>query len=152
MKPKIVDILAKILEGLSNNRSIEDINHYLMESKKYDNHTLGIAFSLLYDKILKNKLYDSQKKLEQSKSLRFLTDDEKIILGPENYNYIMHLMNVGLVTYDILETILEQITLFPDNSITQKEINWMVLFSIVDFDSDVPHGSRVLLYTSDSVN
>jgi len=152
MKPKIVDILAKILEGLSNKISIEEINRYLIESKKYDNHTLGIAFSLLYDKILYNKLNESSSELSKSRSSRFLTEEEKEILGTSNYNYIMHLMNVGLITQDILETILEQITLYPENSLTQKEINWMVLFSIVDFDTDVPHGSRVLLYTSDSVN
>lgn len=152
MKPKIVEILTKILEGLSGDSSMEDINRSLLESKKYDEHTLGIAFSLLYDKLLFKRMHGKDLNPKRSNSIRFLTTEEKEILGANNYNYIMHLINVGLINADVLEIILEQISIYPENSITRKEINWMILLSLVDFDNDVPSGSRVLLYTSDSVN
>jgi uncharacterized protein Smg (DUF494 family) len=81
-----------------------------------------------------------------------LTDEEKDILGSENYNYIIHLINVGLLKVKDLDTILEQISLYPSERISKEEINWLILFSLVDFDESILPGSRFLLYTSDTIN
>lgn len=152
MKPKIVEVLAKILERLSNNIPLEEINKSLLKNREFDEQTLGIAFSLIYDKVLLKRMHPSANKEKESSGIRFLTNEEKEILGMENYNYLVHLRNVGLLDSDQLENILEQVTYFPETKITRKDLNWLVLLSIVDFDPDVPHGSRVLLYSSDSVN
>lgn len=152
MKPKIVEILTKILGNLETDLSLEDVNKKLHSSNEYDTHTLGVAFSLLYDKILLRKSKQKGKGKKKNKSFRFFTDEEKEILGKDNFGYIMHLVNVGLIDSKQLEDILNQINLFPDNMLTRREINWMVLLSLVDIDSDIPPGSRVLLFSSDSVN
>lgn len=151
MNSKIVDILTQILEGIGEGYTIEEMNHYFIKKKKYDKQTLSIAFSLLFDKITLEK---SREELENKakKSLRFLTEEEKEILGIENYNYLLHLFNVGLINSETFEEILDQILSFPESKITKNDINWLVLLSIVDSNMMVPPGSRVLLYTSDSVN
>lgn len=151
MNSKIVDILTQILEGIGEGYTIEEMNHYFIKKKKYDKQTLSIAFSLLFDKITLKK---SREELENKakKSLRFLTEEEKEILGIENYNYLLHLFNVGLINSETFEEILDQILSFPESKITKNDINWLVLLSIVDSNMMVPPGSRVLLYTSDSVN
>lgn len=152
MTSKIVDVLAKILEGLSNNASIEEVSKRLINSKKYDEKLLSAAFSLVYDKIL---LRTSIKKIDNKfgqKSTRFLSEDEISFIGVENYNYLLHLMNVGLIDSSNLEAILSQISLFPELRVTRKEINWIILLSLVDFDSELLPGSRFLLYSSDTVN
>ncbi|MBI1939555.1 MAG: DUF494 family protein [Ignavibacteriales bacterium] len=149
MKTEIVEVITKILEGIGTNTPLEDVNKKLLKSKEYDEQTLSIAFSLIYDKILltgKNKLRVKEK------SIRILTEEEKYILGTDNYNYIMHLYNLRLLNSESLESMLEQVIMFPENRITRKEINWIVLISIVDFDNEIPSGSRYLLYSSDSVN
>ncbi len=152
MKPKIVEVLAKILESLSTNSSLEEVNKSLLKSKEYDEQTLSIAFSLVYDKILLKRMHPSGVEDKEVSGIRFLTNEEKDILGIDNYNYLIHLTNVGLIDINHLEAILEQVTYYPESKITKKDLNWLVLLSLVDFDSDVPLGSRVLLYTSDSVN
>ncbi|AFN75775.1 hypothetical protein MROS_2545 [Melioribacter roseus P3M-2] len=156
MKPKVIEIISKILDGLGKGKSLEELNKYFSQKKKYDKQTLSIAFSLIYDKII---LQNSFQMLEEKagihksrKSFRFLTEEEKDVLGVENYNYLMHLINVGLINPTTLEDILEQISMFPENKVSRNELNWIVLLSLVDFESDVPPGSRILLYTSDSVN
>jgi uncharacterized protein Smg (DUF494 family) len=152
MKPKIVEVLAKILESLSSNSSLEEVNKSLLKNKEYDEQTLSIAFSLVYDKILLKRMHSSSDKEKELARIRFLTNEEKDILGMENYNYLLHLTNVGLIDLEQLEAILEQVTYYPESKITKKDLNWLILLSLVDFDSDVPLGSRVLLYSSDSVN
>ncbi|MEW6508366.1 MAG: DUF494 family protein [Bacteroidota bacterium] len=151
MKPKVVEVITHILESLNNNVSLEELNQSLLKSKEYDQHTIGIAFSLIYDKIFlkkKNKLSDKKRK----KSVRILSEEEIEILGVDNYNYLLHLSNLGLIDSENFENLLEQINYFPENKLTRKEINWMVLASLIDFDSDIPPGSRLHLFSSDSVN
>jgi uncharacterized protein Smg (DUF494 family) len=152
MTAKIVEILAKILEGLSNNSSIEEVNRHLIKNHQFDRQTLGIAFSLIYDKILSKSAVERRNQKEKDNKIRILSLEEIDFIGMENYNYLLHLINVGLLDYSNLEAILDQVTLFPENRITKKEINWIILLSLVEFDSEVLPGSRVLLYTSDTVN
>ena len=111
-----------------------------------------MAFSLVYDKILFKKESKNDKEELKSAGFRFLTSEEREILGIENYNYLIHLINVGLLDMTQLEAILEQVNFYPESKLTRKDINWMVLLSLVDFDSDIPLGSRFLLFSSDSVN
>lgn len=153
MTSKIVEVLAKILEGLGNNSSIEEVNRSLMKSKKFDKQILGIAFSLIYDKILSKKVKKKEvTEIKRKVSLRFLSDYEKESLGLDNYNYLLHLINVGLLEVENLEIILDQITIFPESRVTRRDINWIILLSLVEFDSEILPGSRMLLYSSDTVN
>ena len=152
MTSKIVDVLAKILEGLSNDLQIEEVNRTLMKNDQFDRQILGIAFSLIYDKVLSKKNTPNITLDHNEKGIRILSETERDILGISNYNYILHLINVGLLDTSNLEAILDQITLFPDSKITRKEINWIILLSLVEYESEILPGSRVLLYSSDIVN
>ncbi|KAF0153403.1 MAG: hypothetical protein FD143_218 [Ignavibacteria bacterium] len=152
MTSKLVDVLAKILEGLSRNVSLEEVSKGLIKSKQFDENLLSAAFSLVYDKIL---LKTSIKKIEDNsvkRSIRMLSEDEISLLGLTNYNYLLHLMNLGLIDINNFETILNQISLFPELIVTRKEINWIILLSLVEFESELLPGSRFLLYSSDTVN
>lgn len=151
MKPKVVEVITHILESLNNNVSLEELNQSLLKSKEYDQQTIGIAFSLIYDKIFLKKKKDS-KDNNRKKSIRILSEEEIENLGIDNYNYLLHLSNLGLIDADNFENLLEQINYFPENKLTRKEINWIILASLIDLDSDIPPGSRLHLYSSDSVN
>ncbi|MCX6167875.1 MAG: DUF494 family protein [Ignavibacteriales bacterium] len=152
MTSKIVEVLAKILEGLGNNFSIEEVNRSLMKTKLFDTQTLGIAFSLIYDKVLTKKNRSEPIEHKKKIGIRFLSDQEKESLGTDNYNYLLHLINVGLLEVENLEIILDQITIFPESRVTRREINWIILLSLVEFDAEILPGSRMLLYSSDTVN
>lgn len=151
MPTKIVEVLAKILDGLNKNFTLEEVNLSLVKNKEFDQQTVGVAFSLVYDKVLSNKL-NPKKRKKISNNFRILSEEEKDSLGLENYNYLMHLYNVGLITSTDVETILEQVGLFPDNTVTKEDINWIILISLIDFNSEIPPGSRILLYSSDTIN
>ena len=81
-----------------------------------------------------------------------MSELEKEILGVENYNYVMHLLNVGLLDAESMELILDQITMFPENRVSRREINWIILLSLVEYESGILPGSRLTLYSSDTVN
>lgn len=150
MTNKIVEALAMILEGINKNSSVDEINSDLAVSKGYDIQTISAAFSLIYDKLLDN----SQNNLKkfQTNDKRFLTEDEKEILGLDNVNYLVFLQNLDLFDVYEFETLLDQLLLIPGESITKEDINWSVYISLLDNNRDILPGSRLLLHSSDTIN
>ena len=151
MTGKVVEAVAKILEGLNNNNSLEEVSKQLKIQKEFDQSTISAAFSLIFDKVLNKKVNRKDRK-KNSDRFRMLTDEEKEFIGIENLNYITYLFNIGLMSAVDLEMVLEQIMMFPDESITRDDINWIIMISLIEFDLEIPPGSRVLLYSSDTIN
>ena len=152
MTEKIVEVLAEILERLNKNSTLEEVNSILSKNKKFDEQTLSAAFSLVFDKVLAQRISSIKKKSKVNNNFRLLTEEEKEVIGIENYNYILHLYNVGLLDYLDFEMILEQIMMFPGESVTKDDINWTIFISLVDFNAEILPGSRLLLYSSDNIN
>ena len=107
---------------------------------------------MIYDKVLSNKLKEEADRKKDSKNFRMLSSEEMDVVGTDNYNYLIHLVNVGLISNTDLEMTLEQIMMYPKETITKDDINWIILISLIDFNSDILPGSRVLLYSSDTIN
>jgi uncharacterized protein Smg (DUF494 family) len=152
MTEKIVEVLAEILERLNKNSTLEEVNSILSKNKKFDEQTLSAAFSLVFDKVLAQRISSVKKNTKANSNFRLLTEEEKEVIGIENYNYILHLYNVGLLDYLDFEMILEQIMMFPGESVTKDDINWTIFISLVDFNAEILPGSRLLLYSSDNIN
>lgn len=153
MNNKLVEAITKILEGLNRkNISLEEVNSQISKTKHFDKQTLSIAYSLIYDKALSGKTEAGNKKQALLKNFRIFSNEERDALGSENVNYLMHLYNVGLLNEDSLEYLMEQVMMFPTEEITKEEINWIILFSLVEFNSEALPGSRFLLYSSDTIN
>ncbi len=151
MTEKIIEALAKILDELNQDISIEDVNKNLSTSKDFDKQTLSAAFSLVYDKVLSHKV-STNRKPKQSNTFRMLTNEEKDLLGTDNTGYLMYLHNVGLLDSVEMEMVLEQLMMFPDDSVNKNDINWIVYISLVDFSTEILPGSRLLLDSTDQIN
>lgn len=151
MTAKLIEVLAKILEGIGKNYSYEEVSKLLIKEKRFNKQIISAAFSWLYDHKL---ALQNVTKTEQTgnKKFRVLLDEEKDILGFENYNYLIYLLNIGLISASDLNSILEQIMLYPSERITKEEINWIILFSLVDPSDNYLPGSRYLLNSSDTIN
>lgn len=151
MNTKVVEVLAQILDGLNKNCSLEDVNSKISNENKFDKQTVSAAFSLVFDKILTNsgeKIFDEKK----NKNFRLLNEEEIESIGLEYYNYLMHLQNIQLLDSDDIEMLLEQILLFPNQTLSFEDINWMILVSLVEYNTKILPGSRVILYATDKIN
>ncbi len=95
MTAKIVEVLAKILEGLGNDHSLEEVTTLLKRNKEYDEQIVSAAFSLVFDKVFANKFGITKKRNANRKNFRVLSNEEVSLIGLQNYNYIQHLVNLG---------------------------------------------------------
>ena len=152
MTAKIVEVRAKILEGLGNNFSLEEVTTLLKSNKEYDEQIVSAAFSLVFDKVLANKIGIKKNRSANKKNFRILSNEEVNLIGIQNYNYIQHLVNIGLLEPLDVELLIDQVTAFPDERLSKEDINWMILFPLVDIEAEILPGSRVILYSSDRIN
>ena len=152
MNTKIVEVLAKILDGLNKNYTLDDVNKNLSKDDKFDKQTVSAAFSLVYDKVVFNKMERELDDSSISGNIRILSEEEIDVVGLNHYNYLIYLQNIGLIDSYDFENLLEQILLFPSNKVTLEDINWMVLISLVDSDSQLLPGSRATLFSTDTIN
>lgn len=152
MTAKIVEVVAEILEGLQKNHSLEELTKNLSKNNLFDQQTISAAFGLVYDKVLSEKISRNKRKREKSNKFRLLTSEEIDAIGKENHNYLLHLFNVGLLNIKDLEMVLEQILMYPEDTVTKEDINWTIFISLVEFNADILPGSRLLLYSSDTIN
>ncbi len=155
MQNQIIEILSKILDGITtNNYSLDDVEKKLLKNKKYNRSTVATAYSWIYDKLFSNTI-KIKNAGETKKSFRLLSNDEIEMIGLENYNHLLKLYNVGLLLDDDMDLVIDQLLIYPDilrNKISTDEINILILSSLFLIDTNTLPGSRMLLYLSDKIN
>ena len=152
MTTKVVEVLAQILDGLNKDFSLEDVNNRLNQEKKFDKQTVSAAFSLVYDKIAISKIAKDVIDKGYTEGVRILSEYEIELIGMEYYNYLIHVQNIGLIDSSDFELLLEKILMYPRNMLSLDDINWLILVSLVNYDSKILPGSRVTLFSTDTIN
>jgi uncharacterized protein Smg (DUF494 family) len=148
---ELVEILSKILDGVLVDSPIDKIEKHLYKNKKFDPQTISTAYSWIYDKMISNLEKISSGEIA-SVSVRIFSDDEIDLIGLDNYNRILKLMNAGLLNPIDIDNIFKSIELLPLDRISNEDLNFMVLASLFEINHITLPGSRLLLYLSDKVN
>lgn len=151
MTVKIIEVLAKIYEAISNNSSLKEISNELDKNKDYDKQTISAAFSIMYDKMF-SKGFIEKSLFDSSKKFRILSEEEKSKLGTKNYNYILKLINIGLIEIEDFEHIIEQLLLIPKDKLSYDDINFIILIYFVEINNALTPGNRVILFSTDTIN
>lgn len=152
---QLIEILSQILNSIAtNNYSLDEVENKLLKNKKYNRSTVATAYSWIYDKLFVNTI-KIKNAGESKKSFRLLSNDEIEMIGLENYNHLLKLHNVGLLLYEDMDLIINQLLIHSDflkYQISTNEINLLILSSLFLINSDSLPGSRMLLYLSDKIN
>jgi uncharacterized protein Smg (DUF494 family) len=150
MNTEVIEILVKIVEGINSNYSFDKILDNVKQINKVNRNLITAIYSWVYEKITRDM--EEKPETELTNGLRFLSDEEKDIIGIDNYNYILHLYNLRLLNNPEVERIIEQAVIFPEGEFDIDKLNIMLLSIFLDTNSDLPPGSRILLYSSDTIN
>jgi uncharacterized protein Smg (DUF494 family) len=152
MLTDIVNLLADIFENLDNSRSLDKAADDISISKKYNKNILATAFSWIYEKTIRDISEATEYNGLVSSSKRIFSEEENILVGTENFNYLLHLNNIGLLTNYDLEIIIEELKLFPRELINTEAINVIIISLFLEVNTLTLPGSRLLLYSSDTIN
>lgn len=155
MHENINDILSNIINGISENKPLEEIEKKLQSSKYYNTSAVAAAYSWIFDRIMANLLIKDveEEPAEKNKiSRRFYSKEETDRLGAENLNHLFRLKNFGLLTHKDINHIVEWLSLSPIDHLTKYELNLVILGMLLENKQIVPPGSRTNLFLNDQVN
>lgn len=151
----IGDILSSILNGISENQSMDEIEKRLKKSNNYNLTVVAAAYSWIFDKILANllnKTSEDGKAKKKRISKRFYSKEETDNIGIDNLNHMIKLKELGLLTHHDINRIVEGLSASPIEHLSKKELNLIILGMLFDGHQIVPPGSRTSLFLSDQVN
>lgn len=152
MISKIVEILEQIVQGINKNYTFEEVEKSINQSNKIEANIVAAAYSWIYEKMLRDLYIEKEIVGKKQKSFRILSPDEASIIGLQNYNYLLHYYNIGLLNSEDFNFILEQLKNLDENTLTKDNIHILILSLFLDMDNYLLPGSRNLLYSSDTIN
>ncbi len=152
MVTEIVNLLTDIFENLDHTSSLDKAINEISTRERYDRNILATAFSWIYEKTIRDidevTIYSEL----VTSSKRIFSEEEKTLFGTDNFNYLLHLNNIGLLTTTDLELIIEELKLFPHELINTESINVIIISLFLEVNTLTLPGSRLLLYSSDTIN
>lgn len=149
MTSELINILIKLAEEINSRKSINKVLEKISFNNKVSKNLVAALYSWIYDKINRDS---GEEQIYSGTGTRILSEDEIEQIGIENYNYILHLLNLGLLDYPDLEKIIEQALVYPEGELDDEQINLLVLSIFLEININLPPGSRFLLYSSDTIN
>ncbi len=152
MVTEIVNLLTDIFENLDKTSSLDKAMDDISIQKRYNKNILATAFSWIYEKTIRDLGEVAEHEELITKGKRIFAEEEKNLIDTENFNYLLHLNNIGLLTNYDLEIIIEELKLFPRELINTESINVIIISLFLEVNTLTLPGSRLLLYSSDTIN
>ena len=152
MVSEIVNLLKDIFENLDKTSSLDKTMDDISNNKRYKKNILAAAFSWIYEKTIRDMDEAAENHDLIIKGKRIFSEEEKTLIGVDNFNYLLHLNNIGLLTNLDLEIIIEELKLFPRDLINIEAINVIIISLFLEVNTLTLPGSRLLLYSSDTIN
>lgn len=146
---KIIDALTCLMEELNAKSTIEEAHNKMKKNKNFDLLSISAAMSILMERMIEKP--NNSENYEEI-NLRILAVDELSTLGMDNFNYMLKLYNLQLITTEEFNAIIEQLILYPQEFISKSIIDAYILSVLSKKDYNVPYGSRYLLNHSDVIN
>lgn len=152
MVTEIINLLADIFENLDKSISLDKAIDEISIKKRYNKNILATAFSWIYEKTIRDMGEIEEHAELLTNGRRIFSEDEKLLIGTDNFNHLLHLNNIGLLTNSDLEIIIEELKLFPRELINTESINVIIISLFLEVNTLTLPGSRLLLYSSDTIN
>ncbi len=151
MISEFVEIILKVYKAINDNYTPEKIIEVISSRDNYDKKVVAAAYSWIYDKILKDTLSNKSTK-ENTYGKRYASEYELQIIGTDNFNYLKHFYNIGIINNADMELILSNLIAIPSGNINKGTIDTLIFSLFLDIDNYVLPGSRLLLFSSDKIN
>lgn len=148
MKEKVVEILMYIMSEMQESKSISDIDMSDLKSRGYTQSEISAAFSWLHDNF---QMRSGSRTSPDPGSRRVLHDVEKSAISTEAQGYLIHLRELGLLSDQDLENVIERAMTTGFERLTVSELRTIVA-SVLFAKSPSSGTNRLMLNTEDTVH
>lgn len=125
MYERIVEIIMYLVNELKSKKRLSDVDVTSLTREGYTQSEISTAFSWIFDQIMSGKEF-LLKVHANKESIRQLNDFERSIIQPDAYGYLLQCQQLGLISNDELETLIEQIISAGFSSVGIDEVKSFV--------------------------
>lgn len=151
MKEKVVEILMYIMSEMQESKSISDIDMSDLKNRGYTQSEISAAFSWLHDNFQMRGEGGGHRTSPDPGSRRVLHDVEKSAISTEGQGYLIHLRELGLLSDQDLENVIERAMMTGFERLTVSEVRTIVA-SVLFAKSPAAGTNRLMLNTEDTVH
>ncbi len=149
MYERVIELLVYLMAELRSHDQFGRINVSSLAKKGYTDAEISTAFAFLFDKL--DARGGQRSPSEVAESVRFLHSIELSVLQPEGYGYLLQCYQLGLLTSDDVELVIERIMMSGAAQADLDDVK-RVIASVL-FETDRPSdGGYPLLGPTDSIH
>ena len=151
MRERIIEIIVYLISELNHNHPIDKVTFDRLSDRGYSTTEISAAFSWLFDKIHFGNHSINSEAFSQSRSIRFLNNAEKEIISPEIHGYLIQLYQLGLLSNEHLEMVIERAIATGYRDLDLNQLHSVIATILFDADASL-HGSRLMLNGDDTIH
>jgi Smg protein len=152
MREKIVEIIVYLMGELRNNIPLGEIDLSVLTNSGYTPTEISTAFSWLYEKIDLGENLVKEISKSSPHSHRVLHDAERMVFTPEAHGYLIQLRELGLISEEDIETVIDRVMLADYVSAGMQETKSIVASILLEGEDSRASGSRVMFNGKDTIH
>ncbi len=151
MQERIVELILYLVNELKTNKNLSDVDVAALAREGYTQSEITTAFSWLFDRMSTGQPSpELSPRYEQSH--RVLHEAEKLVISPEAFGYLLQFRQLGLLTNQDVETILERIMAAGFGTVGVAEARSFVAGILFDAENPRNGSSHFSLGSNDSIH
>lgn len=165
-RERVIEIIVFLLAEIRLNKQLADIDLKPLTKQGFSQSEISTAFSWLFDKIAASSMeqapvvlattFTPEGNVETSRSYadgpyRVYHEAERNIIAVEAQGYLLQLRELGLLSDNELEMVIDRIMMSGVPAVTLLEMKELVAAMVFDFDDSTRMGSRLMLNASDRI-
>jgi uncharacterized protein Smg (DUF494 family) len=151
MQERIVEIILLLVSELKSNKQLSEIDVSFLAKSGYTASEISSAFSWVFERMTVGQSIVRQKGQSES-SFRILHEAEKSVISPEAHGYLLQWRELGLLTNDEIESIIERIMAAGFSTVGEEEMKSFLAGLLFEKDGQQGKGGRISLNGQDTIH
>jgi uncharacterized protein Smg (DUF494 family) len=152
MKEKVVEILIYIMSAIQENKRLSDVDLDDLRDQGYTQTEISAAFSWLYDNLPASPSGLQLPSKSSVDSRRSFHEAEKAMLSAEGQGYLIQLSELGLLTQQDLETVIERAMMAGYEKVAVAELKQIVATVLFAREAGNDRAGRTMLNSGDTIH
>lgn len=148
---RILEIIIYILNELKQEKNFNEIDYSELTKIGYTDSEINTAIAWIYSRMQEDEK-QFKKNLITSKSVRVLNPFEQRLFSPDALGYLITIRELGLITDDDFEFIIDKITTMIVSKVELSELKSIISAFVLNLDDPNNKSNRLLINNNDTIN
>jgi uncharacterized protein Smg (DUF494 family) len=151
MHERIVEIILFLVNELKSNRQLSEVDVSLLSQNGYTQSEISTAFSWIFERMSVGEPQFAPGKPAET-SHRMLNDAEKLVIQPDAFGYLLQCHQLGLITNNDIELVIERIMAAGFSSVGINEMKSFVAGLLFGLDNPSNGTGNIVLGNNDTIH